>query len=258
MSAMSTEIEDAREFWNRVADDWQTQVGRDGDANRRLNSDPVLWSFAGDVQGLKVLDAGCGTGYLSIKLAERGALVTGIDFSERMIAIARATDPTTDFHVDSCSELSTIEDDAFDMVVANYVLMDTPDLEGTIVAFHRVLKPGGVAVLVFSHPCFPAGRATVPGNRSGATYVWDFPYFQRQKCIDPPWAHFTSEFTWFHRPLSDYWKAFIAAGFAVIDFEEPKVTEDRYHLVETERALKKSQACPYSVAFKLQKAAKSA
>ena len=171
---MSTEIEDAREFWNRVADDWQTQVGRDGDANRRLNSDPVLWSFAGDVQGLKVLDAGCGTGYLSIKLAERGALVTGIDFSERMIAIARATDPTTDFRVDSCSELSTIEDDAFDMVVANYVLMDTPDLEGTIVAFHRVLKPGGVAVLIFSHPCFrqdaPQCRGIAPVPPTSGTF----------------------------------------------------------------------------------------
>ncbi|HXK39353.1 MAG TPA: methyltransferase type 11, partial [Candidatus Paceibacterota bacterium] len=125
-------------------------------------------------------------------------------------------------------------------------------------AFHRVLKPRGMAILVFSHPCFPAGRATVPANRSGATYVWDFPYFQRQKCIDPPWAHFTSDFTWFHRPLSDYWKAFIAAGFAVVDFEEPRITEDRHHLIETERALKKSQACPYSVAFRLQKTSKSA
>ena len=59
---MMTELDDVREFWNRVADDWQTQVGSDGDANRRLNSDPVLWKFVGDVRGLRVLDAGCGTG----------------------------------------------------------------------------------------------------------------------------------------------------------------------------------------------------
>jgi SAM-dependent methyltransferase len=133
------------------------------------------------------------------------------------------------------------------------VLMDTPDLQGTMKAFHRVLKPGGIAVLVFSHPCFPAGSATVSRNRDAVAYVWDSPYFQRQKHVDPPWAHFTSEFIWFHRPLSDYWKAFISAGFAVVDFEEPRVTKERYHLVESERALKKSQACPYSVAFKLQK-----
>jgi len=57
---MNSELDDVREFWNRVADDWQIQVGSVGDVNRRLNSDPVLWKFAGDVRGLRVLDAGCG------------------------------------------------------------------------------------------------------------------------------------------------------------------------------------------------------
>jgi 2-polyprenyl-3-methyl-5-hydroxy-6-metoxy-1,4-benzoquinol methylase len=79
------EMEETRAFWNHVADDWRIQVGADGDDNRQLNSDPILWQFAGDVNGLTVLDAGCGTGYLSKKLCDQGALVTGIDFSERMI-----------------------------------------------------------------------------------------------------------------------------------------------------------------------------
>ena len=250
---MSVDFEDTRAFWNRIADDWRTQVGRDGDANRQLNSDPVLWRFAGDVRGLKVLDAGCGTGYLSVKLAERGALVTGVDFSERMIALAQASLPAGDFRVDSCSELATVGDEAVDLIVSNYVLMDTPDLEGTVRAFYRVLKPNGAAVVVFSHPCFPAGRATMRSMRAGATYEWEFPYFQRQKCVDPPWAHFRSEFIWFHRPLSDYWKAFTSAGFAVVDFEEPRLSEDRFHLAATESALARNQACPYSVAFRLRK-----
>jgi hypothetical protein len=56
----------------------------------------------------------------------------------------------------------------------------------------------------------------------------------------------------------DYWKAFVETGFAVVDFEEPRVTADRYHLLKTEAALRKSLACPYSVAFKLQKATTSA
>ena len=86
-----SEIDDRKEtqeMWNSVAADWQIQVGDEGDSTRRLNSDPVLWAFAGDVAGLSVLDAGCGTGYLSRKLADKGALVTGIDFSEKMIEIS--------------------------------------------------------------------------------------------------------------------------------------------------------------------------
>jgi SAM-dependent methyltransferase len=247
------EYDETRDLWNRVADDWQRQVGEDGDGNRILNSDPVIWAFAGDVHGLTVLDAGCGTGYLSKKLCDRGAHVTGIDFSERMIEVARAHNPDIDFRVDSCAELATIEDEHFDLVIANYVLMDTPDLHGTLHAFHRVLKPHGVAVLVFSHPCFPQERATVSRNGDEITYRWDFSYFEPKKCIDPPWAHFTADFIWFHRPLSDYWKAFLAAGFVVVDFEEPRITEDRYHLAKTARQLKHCQTRPTSVAFKLQK-----
>jgi 2-polyprenyl-3-methyl-5-hydroxy-6-metoxy-1,4-benzoquinol methylase len=149
------EREDTRALWNRVADDWRIQVGDDGDGNRLLNSDPVLWAYAGDVNGRTVLDAGCGTGYLSNKLRDQGARVMGIDFSERMIAIARERHPEIDFRVDDSSELVTTADAHCDLVIANDVLMDTPDLRDTMAAFHRVLKPGRVAVLVLSHPCFP-------------------------------------------------------------------------------------------------------
>jgi SAM-dependent methyltransferase len=252
------EREDARALWNRVADDWRIQVGDDGDGNRILNSDPVLWAFAGDVNGRTVLDAGCGTGYLSRKLHDRGARVTGIDFSERMIAIARELSPELDFRVDDCSELRTVDDARCDLVIANYVLMDTPDLHGTMAAFNRVLKPGGVAVLVFSHPCFPQGRATVSEDGEEICFRWGFPYFEPRACTDPPWGHFTSEFIWFHRPLSDYWKAFAGAGFVVVDFEEPRITPDRHHLARTEQQLRDSKTRPNSVAFKLQKSHKPA
>jgi ubiquinone/menaquinone biosynthesis C-methylase UbiE len=252
------ELEETQDFWNRVANDWQIQVGDDGDGNRRLNSDPVLETFAGDVNGLTVLDAGCGTGYLSRKLHKQGARVTGIDFSERMISIARARHPDLDFRMDSCSELATIEDEHYDLLIANYVLMDTPDLRGTMVAFNRVLKPDGLAVLVFSHPCFPQGRAAVSEDAEEVWYGWSFPYFDARKCTDPPWAHFRSEFIWFHRPLSDYWKAFMAAGFAVVDFEEPRISEARYHLATTAKELRNSKTRPYSVAFKLRKVSRPA
>ena len=61
------------------------------------------------------------------------------------------------------------------------------------------------------------------------------------------------ELTWFHRPLSDYWKAFKAARFVVLDFEEPRITEERYHLARNPRELANGRTRPYSVAFKLQK-----
>ena len=112
-------LEEARQSWNLLAEDWRIQVGRDGDSNRRLNSDSVLWELAGDVCGLAVLDAGCGTGYLSGKLRDKGARVTGVDFAGRMIEIARADHPGINFLVGSCTELATCQDGQFDLVVAN-------------------------------------------------------------------------------------------------------------------------------------------
>src|SRR5262249_59037248 len=156
------------------------------------------------VCGLAVLDAGCGTGYFSAKLRDRGARVTGVDLAGRMIEIARSDHPGIDFRVDSCTELATLEGGQFDLLIANYVLMDTPDLVATVRTFHRVLKPGGAAVLVFSHPCFPQGGATVSEDGRQVSYHWDFPYFASSRCTDRPWAHFKTQFLLFPVPPSAY------------------------------------------------------
>ncbi|MCA9427413.1 MAG: methyltransferase domain-containing protein [Candidatus Omnitrophica bacterium] len=245
------DVEETRNFWNSAAADWDIQVGEEGDFNRILNSDPVLWDLVGEVEGRTVLDAGCGTGYLTRKLQARGAKAIGVDFSERMIDVARSKGTDIDFRVDSCSELITVRDETIDLIVSNYVLMDVPDLIGTVRAFNRVLKLDGLAVLVFSHPCFPQGRSEVSAD--GVRYRWDFPYFQHRKCVDPPWGHFTSDFIWFHRPLSDYWKAFVESGFEVVAFEEPQLSQGARHLAKDLKDIEDCQSRPFSVAFKLRK-----
>lgn len=244
-------------LWDDRAIDWDIQVGEDGDSNRILNSDPVLWSFVGNVAGRSVLDAGCGTGYLSRQLCLKGARATAADFSPQMIKIAQARarqkNLDIDFHVDSCTELKMLQDGQFDIVISNYVLMDLVDLEAVMRAFNRVLKSGGIAVLVFSHPCFPQGESATLSEDGSVCYRWAFSYFERMRRSDPPWKHFTTPFVWLHRPLSDYWKAFKGAGFCVDDFEEPRISPERYLLADDDQRLFNAKTRPYSVAFKLQK-----
>lgn len=246
--------EEINTLWNELADDWEIHIGKEGDGNRILNSDPVLWEFAGDVRDLFVLDAGCGTGYLSGKLHEKGAKVTGVDLSEKMIEIAKKNNPHIEFHVDSVSVMSNIQSDHYDMVIANYVIMDTPDLQETMDTFSRVLKQKGIAILIFSHPCFPQETATVSESKDKVSYLWHYPYFKSSRQVAPPWGRFKKDFIWFHRPLSDYWKAFKKSGFNVIDFEEPRTTPDKHHLFKDPDNIKMSLYRPYSVAFKLEKA----
>lgn len=205
----------------------------------------------GDVSALDILDAGCGTGYLSVKLADLGGNVVGIDFSPEMIAMARVRAPSLDFRVDSCSVLKTIPDQSIDIVVSNYVLMDVADLENSVNSLFRILRPGGKAVVVFSHPCFPQADAVKSEDRKEICYHWPFSYFTEMMRVDPPWGHFKEEFIRFHRPLSRYWKAFKAAGFFVEDFDEPVISPGKYAMVKNERSLNNNLSRPYSVAFKL-------
>lgn len=154
--------------------------------------------------------------------------------------------------VDSCSLLEKVNLNSFDLLVSNYVLMDTPELNASLSAFNKVLKMNGSAIIIFSHPCFPQSRAIINGQNN-IVYDWNFSYFEESKQISPPWAHFKDDFVWFHRSLSTYWKEFIKTGFRVVEFEEPRISPDRYHMTEDDKLLHDFKNRPYSVAFKLEK-----
>ena len=91
----------AEEYATYVA--WREQAEPDADPFGLLL--PLL-DLLGDIEGRRVLDAGCGEGYLARVLAARGARVTGIDLSARLIALARARDPggTIDYQVADLSQ----------------------------------------------------------------------------------------------------------------------------------------------------------
>jgi hypothetical protein len=71
--------------------------------------------------------------------------------------------------------------------------------------------------------------------------------------VDPPWGHFEREFIWFHRPLSEYWRAFRETGFLGDRFEQPRARGDVLATLEPERLRRKLSTRPYSVAFRLEK-----
>ena len=98
------------------------------------------------VTGCKVLDVGCGTGFLSLLLAELGCTVTGVDLAPDMLtraqAKAEAAGQTIDFrHGDA--ENPPFEAESFDLIVCRHLVWTLPDLDGALRNWHRLLVPGG-------------------------------------------------------------------------------------------------------------------
>jgi ubiquinone/menaquinone biosynthesis C-methylase UbiE len=100
---------------------------------------------------LDVLDAGCGTGFLSLELAERGHRVTGIDFAPAMIARARQKAAERGLAVrfePADAEQLPFAPASFDLVISRHVLWTLPHPEAAIDEWLRVLRPGARLVVV--------------------------------------------------------------------------------------------------------------
>ena len=103
---------------------------------------------AGD--SARVLDAGCGAGRMARYLADRGCLVSGVDLSRGMVAMARRDHPDLSFAVGSLSGMP-YADDQFDGVLLWYSIIHTPPAgQAQIFAeTARVLRPGGHLLVGF-------------------------------------------------------------------------------------------------------------
>ncbi len=133
--------------WGRRAANFDTDFGH----SIRTDAERAAWDRILDLvlagrQSLYALDAGCGTGFLSLELATRGHRVTGIDFAPAMLAEARRKaaerGASIRFHEADAEQLP-FASGSFDVVVSRHVLWTLPHPEAAIDEWMRVLRPGG-------------------------------------------------------------------------------------------------------------------
>ena len=99
------------------------------------------------IKGKTVLDIGCGGGILSESMAVLGATVSGIDLSDKALAVARLhlldSGNTVDYQKISAEDLARQSPASFDVVTCMEMLEHVPDPASTIAACAALVKPGG-------------------------------------------------------------------------------------------------------------------
>ena len=155
------EILDAvRQFWENHVHDWKVARSEAGtkeffeeiEAYRfeKLSYLPKLVDFNG-YAGWRILDLGCGVGNDLSRFAKGGAECVGVDLAEHSIELA-----TNNFQQRGLSgEFSLMDgeklefpDNSFDLVYCHTVLHFTPNPDAMVREIHRVLKPGGKAIIM--------------------------------------------------------------------------------------------------------------
>lgn len=174
---------------------------------------PAMLALAEGVAGRRILDAGCGSGSLSAALRDRGAVVTGIDASAGMLALARRRlGDDVALHVVDLSDRLPFNDGAFDDVVASLVLHYLEDWGPTLAELRRVLRPGGRLIASVDHP-FVAYTIQDPRPDYVATTSYTFDWtFNGQSVPMRLWR----------RPLHAMTDAFTVAGFRLSVLSEPQ------------------------------------
>lgn len=225
---------DSVEAWDSAAEAWEEFVESGADYQRTEVHGPALLAVCGDVNGLRVLDVGCGQGWFSRQLALKGAHVAGIDISERQIANAIKHEERTplgiEYRVGNAGKSSGLsESGSFDLATGCMSFQDMADVGAAFATVRELLVEKGRLVISVLHPAtdtphreweldgagrkrarkidryFDTGPRTFNWSMERLTYHWE----------SPAWR----------RTLSEWSELIGNAGFVISRLDEPRPTQ---------------------------------
>jgi len=207
-----------------MANYWVDAIRNNKDLVRKYISNPALFDRLASLEsGLKVLDSGCGEGYVSRELARRGHKVVGIDMSQYIIKAAKEATVGNDDYMrgDVCQ--MPFRDETFDCAVSNFLLVELEKPEDFIKEVKRVLKPKGRFIFQTLHPSLFISKT---GQSEGRTVPNYFESTEIYEKLGRPYnLESPVEATTYHHPLSRYTRALANNGFHIIYLDEPTPIE---------------------------------
>ncbi len=207
---------------------------RDGFFNAHYDR-PACFELLGNVNGRRVLDAGCGPGLYAAELVTRGAQVVAFDQSPRMVELCRERVPTVDARIhDFADPLDWLPDASVDLSLCALALDHVDDRVAALREMRRVLEPDGALVVSRTHPI--ADWMHCGGG-----------YFDT-RLVDETWENGWQVRYWI-APLEQHCAEFAEAGFLIERILEPRPAPEAERL-DPERYAR-AQREPWCIAFRL-------
>jgi SAM-dependent methyltransferase len=151
MSGISDDARRNRDEWTQANAEYTDRSARD-----KWSRDDITWGVfglleasvetLGEVEGLDVVELGCGTAYLSAWLARRGARPVGVDVTPAQLATARRCQEETGIVfplVEASAEDVPLSSESFDLAISEYGASIWCDPHRWLPEAYRLLRPGG-------------------------------------------------------------------------------------------------------------------
>ena len=203
--------------WDIACFNRQRAISTGQDVSLLTVTAPCILNEVAKEKPSTVLDIGCGTGYLTSRIAENVSRCTGIDCSHNSILIAQQN-----YCNDNISFIETKLEDffprrQFDMCISNMVFTSDPDYRASLKKSYSLLSDSGTLLVMITHPCF-------------WPKYWGFekePWFdyKREIFIEHDFSislvKSLGKATYIHRPLDMYISAIAEADSCIDGLEEP-------------------------------------
>jgi 2-polyprenyl-3-methyl-5-hydroxy-6-metoxy-1,4-benzoquinol methylase len=194
--------------WQVNAQPWAKAVRSKSIASRRLATDNAILQAIRDRRPNRVLDMGCGEGWLVRSLAADGVQATGIDASVPLIESARA-EGGGHFVVCSYAEVTEKPErvgSEYDVIVFNFALFEE-EIAPLLDALQTQLSPGGVLLIHTLHPWSNIGQGSYQDGWRTETFA--------------AFEGFTEPMPWYFRTLGSWMELLRKSHYQVEQLREP-------------------------------------
>lgn len=210
--------------WGGVAEWYDNYLETDKDSYQEKVIAPNILRILNIQKGTTVLDLACGQGFFSRKFATEGAIVTGVDISNELIAQAKRHSANISYYASPAHKLPFIKTSTLDFVTVVLAIQNIENIADVFKEISRVLKPSGRLLLVMNHPVFRIPKQSSWGwdENSKKQYRRVDSYLSQSKSIITmhPGKKTSEETISYHRSLQDFFKILTKEGFSVSKLEE--------------------------------------